>query len=385
MFVYRELRWRDLYDVLATAAETTAVVMFLVAAAMVSAWLITIAELPGQVAALLEPFMGNKTLLMLAMMVFVVIVGTALDMLPTILILTPVLMPIVKQAGIDPIYFGVLFIINNAIGLLTPPVGTVLNVVCGGPKIKMDDIIRGVWPFMIAQLLVLLLLILFPSLVIVPAPWLGGWHNLIANAKRACSNHEPTSPGGIVRIDGYELACTLPEMIGNSRVFFDSRRALVVVGHHRGRHGGLGRDLGDARGRRRDHPRLARSPPSSAWTVRAAAGVGRDGAHARLRPPRRHAHGLQRDRHRGVGCRGAKRRRADCRAARRRAAGQGARVRERTLPQARAGSVSRFRHRHRRATFAPDSARSRCGWASRRAPTASGCAACANASARISR
>ena len=172
MFVYRELRWRDLYDVFARAAETTAVVMFLVAAPMVSAWLITIAELPGQVVALLEPFIDNKTLLMIAMMVFVVIVGTALDMLPTILILTPVLMPVVKQAGIDPIYFGVLFIINCAIGLLTPPVGTVLNVVCGVTKVKMDDIIKGVWPFMIAQLLILLLLVLFPSLVTVPANWL---------------------------------------------------------------------------------------------------------------------------------------------------------------------------------------------------------------------
>jgi tripartite ATP-independent transporter DctM subunit len=172
MFVYRELKWQDLYDTFAAAAETTAVVMFLVAAAMVSAWLITIAELPGQVAVLLQPFMDNKTLLMIAMMVFVVIVGTALDMLPTILILTPVLMPIVKQAGIDPIYFGVLFIINCAIGLLTPPVGTVLNVVCGVTRVRMDDIIKGVWPFMIAQLLVLLLLILFPPLVTVPANWL---------------------------------------------------------------------------------------------------------------------------------------------------------------------------------------------------------------------
>jgi TRAP-type transport system large permease protein len=174
LFVYRELEWRQLYDVFAVAAQTTAVVMFLVAAAMVSAWLITIAELPGQVAALLQPFMGDKTLLMLAMMVFVVIVGTALDMLPTILILTPVLMPVVKQAGIDPVYFGVLFIINCAIGLLTPPVGTVLNVVCGVTKIRMDAIIRGVWPFMIAQLVVLLLLILFPSLVTAPARWFGG-------------------------------------------------------------------------------------------------------------------------------------------------------------------------------------------------------------------
>ena len=75
--------------------------------------------------------MGNPTLLMFAIMVLVMIVGTALDMTPTILILTPVLMPVVKAAGIDPVYFGVLFIMNNAIGLITPPVGIVLNVVCG--------------------------------------------------------------------------------------------------------------------------------------------------------------------------------------------------------------------------------------------------------------
>ncbi len=174
MFIYRELKWSDLYNVFASAAQTTAIVMFLVAAALVSAWLITVAELPAQVTALLEPFMGNQLVLMIAMMALVVIVGTALDMTPTILILTPVLMPIVKQSGIDPIYFGVLFIINNAIGLITPPVGTVLNVVCGVSKIKMDDIIKGVWPFMIAQLIVLALLILFPALVIVPARWFSG-------------------------------------------------------------------------------------------------------------------------------------------------------------------------------------------------------------------
>jgi tripartite ATP-independent transporter DctM subunit len=174
MFIYRELKPKDLYRVFVTAAETTAIVMFLVAAALVSAWLITIAELPGQVAALLKPFMDSPMLLMIAMQVLVVIVGTALDMTPTILILTPVLMPIVKQAGIDPIYFGVLFIINNSIGLITPPVGTVLNTVCGVAKMKMDDIIKGVWPFMIAQLVVLFLLIVFPWLVTGPAKWFSG-------------------------------------------------------------------------------------------------------------------------------------------------------------------------------------------------------------------
>jgi TRAP-type C4-dicarboxylate transport system permease large subunit len=118
--------------------------------------------------------MDSPMLLMIAMQVLVVIVGTALDMTPTILILTPVLMPIVKAAGIDPIYFGVLFIINNSIGLITPPVGTVLNTVCGVAKISMDDIIKGVWPFMIAQLVVLALLIVFPILVTGPAKWFGG-------------------------------------------------------------------------------------------------------------------------------------------------------------------------------------------------------------------
>ncbi len=102
------------------------------------------------------------------------VVGTAMDMTPTILILTPVLMPVVKAAGIDPIYFGVLFIINNSIGLITPPVGTVLNVVAGVARIKMDDVIRGVWPFMIAEFLMLLLMVIFPWLVTGPAKFLYG-------------------------------------------------------------------------------------------------------------------------------------------------------------------------------------------------------------------
>ena len=172
--IYRELKIGELYEVFVSAALSTSVVMFLVAAALVSSWLITVSEIATQVVDLVRPFMGNQTLLMLAIMVLVVIVGTALDMAPTILILTPILMPIVKQAGIDPVYFGVLFIINNAIGLITPPVGVVLNVVCGVSRISMEDIIKGVWPFMIAQLIVLFLMILFPALVTVPAKWFSG-------------------------------------------------------------------------------------------------------------------------------------------------------------------------------------------------------------------
>jgi tripartite ATP-independent transporter DctM subunit len=142
--------------------------MFLVAAAGVSAWLITTASIPQQVAELVQPFMDNKTLLMFVLMLMVFIIGTALDFTPTVLIMTPVLMPVVKQAGIDPVYFGVLFIINNAIGLVTPPVGTVLNVVCSIAKIPMSGAIKGVMPFMIAQTVVMLLLVVFPEIVMWP-------------------------------------------------------------------------------------------------------------------------------------------------------------------------------------------------------------------------
>jgi tripartite ATP-independent transporter DctM subunit len=171
MFIYRELKFSALYRLILSAGKTTAVVMFLVAAAMVSAWLITVANIPDEVARMLSPFMDNKILLMFVMMLLIVVVGTALDFTPTVLILTPVLMPVVKAAGIDPVYFGVLFIMNNAIGLITPPVGTVLNVVCGVAKISMDQAFRGVLPFLIAQLVVLFLLILFPDLVLVPLKW----------------------------------------------------------------------------------------------------------------------------------------------------------------------------------------------------------------------
>jgi tripartite ATP-independent transporter DctM subunit len=172
LFIYREIKVKDLYGIILAAAKTSSVVMFLVAAALVSAWLITVANIPAQIVEILRPFIDNKTLLMVMLMLLVMIVGTALDFAPTVLILTPVLMPLVREAGIDPVYFGVLFIMNNAIGLLTPPVGTVLNVVCGVGRIPMHDVIRGVMPFLISQVVVMGTLIAFPSLVMVPLKWL---------------------------------------------------------------------------------------------------------------------------------------------------------------------------------------------------------------------
>ncbi len=171
ILVYKEFKLSQLFGLFKAAAQTTAVIMFLVAAAMVVAWLITVANLPGQLISLLQPLLDRPTLLLITMMFITMLVGTAMDMTPTIVILTPVFMPLVKAAGIDPVYFGVLFMINNAIGLITPPVGTVLSTVAGVGKLSMDEVTKGVWPFMLAQFILMFLLVLFPALVMVPARW----------------------------------------------------------------------------------------------------------------------------------------------------------------------------------------------------------------------
>ena len=171
VFIYRGMKFQDLPKLLLQAAKTSSSIMLIVAASMVSAWLITIADIPAQVTAMMEPFMDNKLMLMVVLMVLVYAVGTALDLAPTVLILTPVIMPLVKQAGIDPYYFGIMFMMNNAIGLITPPVGTVLNVVSSIARVNLDTVIKGMFPFLIAETLVMFLLVLFPQLVTVPARW----------------------------------------------------------------------------------------------------------------------------------------------------------------------------------------------------------------------
>lgn len=171
LFVYRELKVRDLFKVFLDAGRTSAVVMFLVAAALVSSWLMTIAELPMLVSGLLEPLIDRPQLLLVVIMVIVLLVGTTMDLMPIVLILTPVFMPVIKMAGIDPVYFGILFILNTSIGLITPPIGNVLSVMSGVGKVPLDGVMRGVTPFLFAHLGVLALLIIFPQLVMTPMRW----------------------------------------------------------------------------------------------------------------------------------------------------------------------------------------------------------------------
>ena len=174
VLVYRSLTLAILAEVLIAAARSTAMVMFLVGAAMVAAWLITVAQLPQQLATTLQPLIDSPRLLMLVIMLIVLAVGMVMDLSPSVLILVPLFMPVINMAGIDPVYFGLMFVLNCSIGLLTPPVGTVLNVVCGVGKVPMSQAVRGVLPFIGAYVVLLGLFILFPQLITWPAQLLGG-------------------------------------------------------------------------------------------------------------------------------------------------------------------------------------------------------------------
>lgn len=166
--IYREMTWRSLYEVLVRAARATGMVMFLVGCAMVAAWVVTVAQLPQQLVLLLGPLVENPRLLMAMIMLIVFMVGMVMDLGPSVLILAPLFMPVIKVAGIDPVYFGVMFIINASIGLITPPVGNVLNVVCGVSSVSMTEAVKGVYPFVIAYLMLLCVFVAFPDVIIVP-------------------------------------------------------------------------------------------------------------------------------------------------------------------------------------------------------------------------
>ena len=171
ILVYREINLQILYRILVNTARTTSVVMYLVAAALVTSYMITLADLPGQLIELLGPLTDSPKLLMFCIVIVLTLIGTAMDLTPTILILAPVMMPVIQKAGIDPIYFGVVFVIVGCVGLLTPPVGTVLNVVCGVARVRMEDVIKGVMPYVITYTILVVLMVVFPQIVLTPLGW----------------------------------------------------------------------------------------------------------------------------------------------------------------------------------------------------------------------
>ena len=166
--IYRELDAKGLLRELVDASRTTGVVMFLCGAAMAASYMITLADLPNQLADVMGPLLSSPVLFMLVVCLFLLAVGMVMDLTPTILILAPVLAPLAAKAGLDPVYFGFVFIFTGCLGLLTPPVGTVLIVVAGVGQLRMEPVIKGVMPFLAVYVSVLILLILFPAIVLGP-------------------------------------------------------------------------------------------------------------------------------------------------------------------------------------------------------------------------
>ena len=174
MLYYRELSFRELLRVSARAARTTAVVMLIVATATAVGWFITIAQIPKQMTSLFMPFIDSPVILLLLINTFLFLIGMVMDLTPNILIFAPVFYPLIMQAGIDPYYFGLLFILNLGIGVITPPVGTVLYVVCGIGNIKITELIVKLIPFILMEAVMRFLLLFFPKLSLVPLNWLMG-------------------------------------------------------------------------------------------------------------------------------------------------------------------------------------------------------------------
>ena len=174
IFVYREITFKAIYEALLATAKTTAVIMLMVASAQVSAWLMTVADLPLMVAEVLKPLASSPTLLMALILVLLMAMGMVLDLIPIVLIMVPVLMPIIREAGINEIYFCVMFIFCCSVGLITPPVGNVLNVVSGVTKVPFERAVLGVLPYAGVLFGLMLLMLLFPSIVIAPMEFLTG-------------------------------------------------------------------------------------------------------------------------------------------------------------------------------------------------------------------
>lgn len=168
MVIYRELDASGLYRVLVDAGRTTGVVMFLCGAATAASYMITLADLPNQLAQTMGPLLTSPVLFMVVVCLFLLAVGMVMDLTPTILILGPVLAPLAGKAGLDPVYFGFVFIYVGCLGLLTPPVGTVLNVVAGVARLRMEPVVKGVMPFLMVYLGALALFIVFPQIILGP-------------------------------------------------------------------------------------------------------------------------------------------------------------------------------------------------------------------------
>jgi len=174
-FIYRELKWADLPEIMIKAAVTSGVVVFCVATASAFGWILAYEKIPAMMADFVLSFSNNKVAVLLLMNLLMLFMGTFLDVAPIIIILVPIIYPIAMKLGVDPIHFGIMTIVNMAIGQCTPPVGIALFVATGISKATLKEILPTYLKYMSAMVVVLLIITVFPDLItFIPRLVMGG-------------------------------------------------------------------------------------------------------------------------------------------------------------------------------------------------------------------
>jgi tripartite ATP-independent transporter DctM subunit len=162
--VYRKLSLKALVDILADTAVVSGIILFLIACSGMMSWTMTFASIPDTVGHLMTTLSDNKYVILLLINVMLLIVGVFMDMSPAMLIFTPILFPVVTELGIDPVHFGVIIVYNLSMGVVTPPVGTVLFVSCSITGEKLTSILRPLMPIFLLQIVGLLLITFVPAI-----------------------------------------------------------------------------------------------------------------------------------------------------------------------------------------------------------------------------
>jgi len=164
MFIYRDYRWSDLPKLMHRTVKTVSIVMILIGFAASFGYIMTLMQIPLKITAMLTTLSDNRYVILALINIMLLVLGTLMDMAPLILILTPVLLPVAKAIGIDPVHFGMIMMVNLGIGLITPPVGAVLFVGSAVAKLRIEEVVRAMGPFFVILLAVLMMVTYLPAI-----------------------------------------------------------------------------------------------------------------------------------------------------------------------------------------------------------------------------
>jgi tripartite ATP-independent transporter DctM subunit len=164
MFVYRDYKWRDLPKLMHRTVKTVSIVMILIGFAASFGYIMTLMQIPLKITVLFTTLSDNRYVILACINVMLLALGTLMDMAPLILILTPILLPVVKTLGVDPVHFGMIMMVNLGIGLITPPVGAVLFVGSAVAKLRIEQVVKAMGPFFVILLLVLVAVTYIPAI-----------------------------------------------------------------------------------------------------------------------------------------------------------------------------------------------------------------------------